>query len=498
MPVSAPYCLRVLGTLGVYTANESSPSSLITQPRPLALLCYLLLSRPRGAHSRSALMQLLWSGRPTPVARRALRNALYTVRVALGPDAVVSIGERLIGINPRVVSCDALEAEVSAATGSTPIKHDEISPMFEFQVDDAAPFNTWMEAERTRITSLFARTSPSVAPARRELPLAGRSPTPDPYTLYLRGHYLFLRAAHGGAPAELERSREFFERALAQDPHFALAVAGLANYYAVAARRGALGDFRRTFGRTIELSHRAAELDSSLAIPHVHFAVRAMYLDDDWLRAGKEFALAIRKEPDYAEGHRFYGVWLGIDGQHANALGHMEIAAQLEPDIPHMWSSLGAARAAMGDVDGAMQALRTTLTLDSRHQPARERIIRLFEDAERFEEALAERVSAPVSIANGRYADGWHSRGVAGYRDAMRTELHESIAAFEERLVEGDTITVNDIFSPPTVRLVTLLARAGEWNRAKSWRLQACAARPLLRHWFATLPELLAAPGGAR
>ena len=103
----------------------------------------------------------------------------------------------------------------------------------------------------------------------------------DAYGLYVRGHFLFLRCAHGGSPEELLRSREYFERALALDERYAPAIAGLSNFYAVAARRELLKPFHATFAKAIEYSHHALALDPSLAIPHVHFGVEALYLKDE-------------------------------------------------------------------------------------------------------------------------------------------------------------------------------------------------------------------------
>jgi hypothetical protein len=62
----------------------------------------------------------------------------------------------------------------------------------------------------------------------------------------------------------------------------------------------------------------------------------------------------------------------------------------------------------------------------------------------------------------------------------------------EARLVEGAPSRVADIFSPPVVQLVSLHARLGETKKAHAWQLQACAVRPALARWFASLPELRA------
>ena len=69
--------------------------------------------------------------------------------------------------------------------------------------------------------------------------------------MYARGHFLFLRTVHGGQAEELLRSRDYFERALAIDPAFAPALAGLSNFYALAARRSVLTPFR-------DIDHKAA------------------------------------------------------------------------------------------------------------------------------------------------------------------------------------------------------------------------------------------------
>jgi DNA-binding SARP family transcriptional activator len=464
---------------------HQSEATALTQPRPLALLALLLLARPRGAQPREQIMQLLWPNTSDEQARRGLRNALYAVRQLLGNDAIISMGERLLGINPRVITCDALELERGEERGRRSAMGD-VAPFHGFSLEDAAPFNSWVEAERVRLRAV-ARSGADLLGREEPPPRAAHPHAMDPYTCYLRGHYFFLRAAHGGAPDELEQSRRWFERALQLDPAYPAALAGLANYFAVAARRGPYADFAATFGRAIELSHRAASLDPALAIPHVHLGVQALYLYDEFERAGREFATAAFKEPEYAEGRRFYGVWLGIAGRHQEAVGEIEMAARLEPDIPHVLSSLGAARLAVGDVTGAEDALRATLRLDPRHRAARERLMTVLERTNRTGEALDERERDPAFADAALYREAWRSDGLVGYQRVQQERRRELIAALEVQLIEGVAPTVNDIFSPPVLRLVQLLREAGDERRARAWELQASAGRPALAHWFAGL-----------
>ncbi len=475
------FLLRVLGPVRVSAPGDRASSSRLTQPRHLALLCYLALARPRGLHARDTLIALLWPEASEQAGRRALRNALYAIRKRLGADALVSVGDGLVGLDDSVVTCDAHELERAVAGVETGGE-----PLAGLHVSDAPEFEHWLAAERRRLADLVAHATATADSRRQRRPTAPqqRLHANDAAAMYARGHYLFLRAAPGGRPEELFACRDCFERARELDPTFAPAIAGLANFYAVAARRGLLTPFDEVFGKCLELSDQAARMDPTLAIPHVHFGVKALYLDGDWERAGREFALAAALEPDYVEGRRFYGVLLGLERRFADALREMEAAGRLEPDMPHILSSVAAARLAAGDRRGAETALRRTLALDPRHGPARERLIRLLEDDGRYEEAFAERGREPSGPADLAIRSAWLAEGASGYRRALEVALREEADSLEARLLGQQPTSPSDLFAPPVLRLAELYARLGDWRRVKECRLRAVAQRPILARWF--------------
>ncbi len=173
----------------------------------------------------------------------------------------------------------------------------------------------------------------------------------------------------------------------------------------------------------------------------------------------------------------------------------MEAAVRLEPDIPQILSSLAAAKLAVGDHAGAERVLRDTLAMDVRHGPSRERLLRLLESQSRFSEAMSERRRAPAVSSLADFEHAWSTEGDAGYLRARRTELAAIVDTLTARLsATSSTPTVADLWAPPVLRLVAALAELGEWKKVRAWRLQACAQRPGLVHWFDGMPELRDAP----
>ena len=501
--------LQAIGPVTVRRRSDLETVSRLAQPRPLALFCYLALARPRGLHSRDSLIALLWPERDQASGRQALRNALHAIRRALGSDIVVTAGDGLVGVDASRMTCDVWAIERGAPSLAATARIDGVHLFEGFHVSGAHAFGEWMGGERSRIdrvrqqraveltgTSLSSSASPvirgrsSASTGGMVNAESGPPQRTDVRTFLIRGHYLFLRAAHSGVKDELDECRRNFERALAIDAKYAPAIAGLANYYAVAARRGVLGPFEKAFAQAIVLSEQALAIDPSLAVPHVHFGVEALYLRDDFERAGREFEMAVRLDPLYPEGHRFYGVWLGLTGRTHDAVASMREAVRIEPDIPTMLNSLAAALVADGDLLAAESILCETLMIDAGFRPARERLLRLLEQQERFDTAVGERLRPPGLPRAAQFDAALRADGSDGYRRERAMELGAQITALETQLIERTPPTVNDLFSPPAVRLVAALAERGDWARAKAWRLQACADRPGLARWFEALPEL--------
>lgn len=311
----------------------------------------------------------------------------------------------------------------------------------------------------------------------------------DAWVHFVRGQYHFLRAAANGDPGDLERARDFFERALERDPACAPALAGLSNFHAVAAARGLLTPFEEQFARTIELSRQAMALDPTLGVPHVHLGVKAMYLDGDLERAGTEFRTAVQVEYTCAEGHRFLAIWLGLQGDAAGALGHFQEAARHEPDIPIYRNGLADALMRARRYDEAEVELRRALEIDPRYGPARDRLMRCLEARGDFPEAVRLRVEAAQPGAE-LFASALAEAGAAGYRAEREREIRMAIQRLTARANSPALAGPADRFNPVELQLALAHAELGEWDEVRAWRDRACTMQPWRAPWFSTHPDL--------
>src|ERR1043165_1806239 len=108
--------LELLGRFRAFA--EPGGSCALPTRKAEALLAYL--ARPAGRfHSRDTLAALLWGDRPEAHARQSLRQALRSIRRALGPaheDVLLSRGTS-IALNSDLVSVDVTDVEAAISDG---------------------------------------------------------------------------------------------------------------------------------------------------------------------------------------------------------------------------------------------------------------------------------------------------------------------------------------------------------------------------------------------
>ena len=144
---------RMLGTLDLRDAEGREVREVLRRPKLLALLGYLAAARPRGFHRRDALLPLFWPELDQAHARNALRQAVHSLRSALGRDALVARGEEELGLDPERLSCDVVEFEKCLDTGerqwALSLYRGDL--LAAFHVSDVPEFERWLDLEREHL-----------------------------------------------------------------------------------------------------------------------------------------------------------------------------------------------------------------------------------------------------------------------------------------------------------------------------------------------------------
>lgn len=153
-----------------------------------------------------------------------------------------------------------------------------------------------------------------------------RSVDPEAHDAYLRGRYHWNR----DEPEDLEKARQYFERALQIDPRHARAHAALADYYSVLPFYTSAAP-AEVFPKAKAAVAKALELDDSLAEAHAALAYIHTYYDWDWATAEREFRRALTLDPNEASLRHRYSRYLSSLGRIEEALAEMQRARELDP-----------------------------------------------------------------------------------------------------------------------------------------------------------------------
>ncbi|KQV84526.1 adenylate/guanylate cyclase domain-containing protein [Rhizobium sp. Root1220] len=146
----------------------------------------------------------------------------------------------------------------------------------------------------------------------------------EAYTYYLRGRQL----SHTWTRPYLLLARRMFETAVALDPDYARAYAGMADCES-ALRDWHAGEY--TLSGILGLSARALALDPNLAEAHASRGL-ALHQDGRDAEALAEFERALTLEPDLYEANFHYARFLFMQGKFESALVFFTRAAEIRPD----------------------------------------------------------------------------------------------------------------------------------------------------------------------
>jgi eukaryotic-like serine/threonine-protein kinase len=206
---------------------------------------------------------------------------------------------------------------------------------------------------------------------------------PDAYQLYLQGRYFWNKQTN----KEVEKSLEYFQKAIALDPNYALAYAGIADALSL----NVVGATRERMAKAYEAALKAVSLDPELAEAHTALGRILAAYDYNFAGAEREMRRAVELNPNYATAHHFLGDLLSVLGRHAEAEVEFRRALELEPLSVPINSIYGSALISARRYDEGIAQLKKTLEMDPNFASAHTRLSIAYHALGRYDESIEER-----------------------------------------------------------------------------------------------------------
>jgi TolB-like protein/DNA-binding winged helix-turn-helix (wHTH) protein/Tfp pilus assembly protein PilF len=250
---------------------------------------------------------------------------------------------------------------------------------------------------------------------------AGQTADPEAYEDYLEGRYFWNKRDGGG----LNKAVEYFQRAAAKDPGYALAYASLAQSYVLLAglnvpRPEVLAQAKAAAAKALSLNPNLAEAHTAMGL----------ISSDEWnfSEAEREFRFALLLSPNNSTAHHWYGEgFLAPIGRFDEADQEMHKALALDPLSKIIITDWGVTLCLERRYPEAYQVLSKVIEMDSGFSEARQ--FRGFTLLERgkFDQAIAEYEMAK-QIDDTPFRQGWlaYAYGVAGRR-AQATSILQAL-----------------------------------------------------------------------
>lgn len=322
-----------------------------------ATLLALLVSRAPGLVTRAEIRTALW-GATHVEFDAAVHACISQIRAALGDSAR----------SPRFIETVPRRGYRCLVGGHSDARSDDaaVEPSVGRSEGDASDGRSRGRSTRGTMAALalVAAVGGLVWSAGHASPVTGgRS---------LVAMQKFERGTSGLAdagPQELLSRVTYFETAIAADPQFAAAYAGLANAKLL------LGMYRVeppqiAYAAAKAAAQTALRHDPRLAEAHAAFGAAVLFFEWDWPLAREHLRRAIGLDPRSLPAQLWWSRYLTAAGEHAAATLAAERAVRLAPGSPAAITQLGIAHYYAGHLDTARAACAEGVALMREFVPA--------------------------------------------------------------------------------------------------------------------------------
>ena len=174
---------------------------------------------------------------------------------------------------------------------------------------------------------------------------------PEAYALFLKGNYFWKRRG-----MEVEKSYEYFRKAIELDPNFAEAYVELAAVYSTSVLPSPEAE---------ALIEKALQLDNSSAEAHATYGFIRMFHHFDWVTAERELDRAIELNSSSVTAHHWKGVYWSLRGRLDEAKAEMHRALDLDPQSLIVTADIGQLHYFAHEYDQAIEYCNRALAIDN-------------------------------------------------------------------------------------------------------------------------------------
>jgi TolB-like protein/DNA-binding winged helix-turn-helix (wHTH) protein/Flp pilus assembly protein TadD len=302
------------------------------------------------------------------------------------------------------------------------------------------------------------------------------------YEQYLKGRFHWGKRTLDG----FRKGIECFDRAIAADSTFALAYAGLADCYNM------MGDYdflppSASFPKARSAALQALAIDSALAEAHASLGFSVMHYDWHWEEVEREYNRAIALNPNCANAHHWYALFLAMHGRFPEAREEIRRARILDPLSAIICSNQAWVAYFAGDFEEAVDVCREALQMDSNFVSARVKLgwayeqLKLFEDADaEFRKTLAAVGSDPNSIL------------LVAHTNALRGRREDAVRMMQGTIEESRRVFVSEY------HIAAVCAALGDNRAATEWLRKAYEQRSGWLAWLKVDPKFRGLRGEPR
>jgi len=373
-------------------------------------------------------------------------------------------------VDPQAVAKDL---KVDAVVTGRVLQHADQLVVSAELIDAATNHNLWGDRYDRKLSDLVTvqqDISGAIAGHLRER-LSGQEATavakggtrdPEAYQLYLKGKYYWDKRTQ----ESLEKSKDYFNQAIAKDPNYAMAYIGLAQYYYVVSDYSPISNTEAA-PKARAAAEKALQLDDTLAEPHAVLAGVDTEVFE-WDAAEQEFRRALELNPNDGTTRLWYALMLSQLGRSSEGIAQVKRAIELEPLNLKYNDGLGVMYNAARQYDMAVEQFKKTLEMDPNYASAIANLGYVYRNMGKYDLWLEQWKKA--ASLNNDHEELAIANGVAqvysksGYEPAVRREIELTLELAKRRYVDPATIAFD-------------YADLGEKDKAFAWLEKAYAEK---------------------